>query len=237
MAASTTRHKDVIRRRQKREKRQRAQSILDAATKVFLAKGYTKTTMDDIALEAEITKPTIYQYFETKEQLYFSLMAPFIEELGRQIEATEKDVIEGNYEDGASLVHDLFENMYGAFQRFPYRFRIVQFFQQSGRIWEMSDSASASLNAKGRQNFECLRRVLALGIEKGLLKDYNVYELADVLWGMFVGVVQLSDVKSYRTSRNPAVNKPNRKLEASLKLAERIIVDSIVLARILHETS
>lgn len=229
MARTVARHKEVVRRRKKREKEQRAQSILDAATKVFLAKGYTKTTMEDIALEAEITKPTIYQYFETKEQLYFSLMAPFIEELGKQGEAIEKKLIKGRYENGASLVADLFRSMYGAFLRFPHTFRIVQFFQQSGRIWEMSDAVSTSLNAKGKQNFERLRRVLALGIEKGLLKDCNVYELTDVLWGLFVGVIQLSDVKSYRTSRNPASNRIDRNLEASLRLAERIVTDAIAL--------
>ncbi len=229
MATNETRHKEVVKRRKEREKQQRAQSILDAATKVFLAKGYAKTTMDDIALEAEITKPTIYQYFETKEQLYFSLMAPFIEELGSRIEKIEKKVLEGEYEKGTSLVCDLFRNMYGAYQTYPYRFRIVQFFQQSGRIWEMSDSVSSSLNAKGKQNFERIRRVLASGIEQGLLKDYNVYELTDVLWGLFVGVVQLSDVKSYRTSRNPATNRTDRNLEASLELAEKLVTDALAL--------
>ncbi|MGW8321506.1 MAG: TetR/AcrR family transcriptional regulator [Thermodesulfobacteriota bacterium] len=230
MATRETRHKEVVRRRKKREKRQRAQSILEAATKVFLAKGYTKTTMDDIALEAEITKPTIYQYFETKEQLYFSLMAPFIEELGSGIEKIEKEVLEGGYETGASLVRDMFRNMYGAYRTYPHRFRIVQFFQQSGRIWEMSDSVSSSLNEKGKRNFERIRRVLALGIEQGLLKDYNVYQLTDVLWGLFVGVVQLSDVKSYRTSRSPAANRTDRNLEASLELAEKLVTDAVALS-------
>ncbi len=230
MAGNATRHKDVVKRRQKREKQQRAQSILDAATKVFLAKGYARTTMDDIALEAEITKPTIYQYFKTKEQLYFSLMAPFIEEIGRGLEEVEKRMMEDHYETGTSLVRDLFQGMYSAFREFPYTFRVVQFFQQSGRIWEMSDSVSSSLNEKGKRNFERLRRVLGMGIEKGLLKTYNVYELTDVLWGLFVGIVQLSDVKSYRTSRNPAVNRSNPKLEASVHLAEKIVVDAIALS-------
>ena len=119
--------------------------------------------------------------------------------------------------------------MYGAYQKYPYRFRIVQFFQQSGRIWEMSDSVSSSLNAKGKKNFERIRGVLVSGIEQGLLKDYNVYQLTDVLWGLFVGVVQLSDVKSYRTSRNPAANRIDRNLEASLELAEKLITDAIAL--------
>jgi len=50
MATREARHKEAVRRRKAREKKQRAQSILDAATKVFLMKEYTKTTMDDIAL-------------------------------------------------------------------------------------------------------------------------------------------------------------------------------------------
>jgi AcrR family transcriptional regulator len=229
MSTDENRHKEVVKRRKEREKRERAKSILDAATKVFLAKGYTKTTMDDIALEAEITKPTIYQYFETKEQLYVSLMAPFIDELGTQIRKIEEGLVQRAYEEGTSLVHDLFRNMYAAFQKFPYRFRVVQFFQQSGRIWEMSDSVSSSLNAKGSQNFEGIRNVLALGIEQGLLKECNVYQLADVIWGLFVGVIQLSDVKSYRTSRSPARNRTDPNLEGSLGLAEKIITDAIAL--------
>jgi hypothetical protein len=93
----------------------------------------------------------------------------------------------------------------------------------------MSDSVSSSLNKKGKMNFERLRRVLALGVEQGLLKDYNVYQLADVFWGLFVGVVQLSDVKSYRTSRSPAANRIDRNLEASLELAEKLMTDAVVL--------
>ena len=145
--------------------------------------------MDDIALAAEITKPTIYQYFDTKGQLYFTLMNPFIEELAC---GTEKKVLDGGYDKGAS-------------------------------------SVSASLNKKGKLNFERLRRGLALGVEQGLLRDYNVYQLADVFWGLFVGVVQLSDVKSHRTSRNPEANRTDPNLEASLKLAEKLVTDAVAL--------
>ena len=64
----------------------RVQSILDAAKKVFFSRGYLKATMDEIALEAEISKPTIYQYFRTKDDLYFSLMLPVVEDIGIQME-------------------------------------------------------------------------------------------------------------------------------------------------------
>lgn len=229
MTAKEARHKDVVRRRKAREKEQREQSILDAATRVFLAKGYTKATMDDIALEAEITKPTIYQYFETKEHLYLSLMVPYIEELGRQVEGIEQKLLDGGYESGAALVRDLFEAMYKGFETFPGSFRIVQFFQQSGQVWDLSDAASSSLNERGRRNFEKSRHVIELGIKNGLLKDCDVYQLTDVIWGLFVGIVQLNDVKSFRTSRSPATLRGNSRLEATLNLAEQFITDAVAL--------
>ena len=48
-------HKSVIRRRKMREKNLRLASILDAAKKVFSAKGYSGATMDEIALEVAAT--------------------------------------------------------------------------------------------------------------------------------------------------------------------------------------
>ncbi|WP_054005556.1 TetR/AcrR family transcriptional regulator [Cypionkella psychrotolerans] len=48
--------------------------ILDAALSVFAAEGYSGTSMDAIALKAAVSKPTLYQYFGTKEQLFTEIM-------------------------------------------------------------------------------------------------------------------------------------------------------------------
>ncbi len=48
--------------------------ILDAALSVFAAEGYSGTSMDAIAAKAEVSKPTLYQYFGTKEQLFTEIM-------------------------------------------------------------------------------------------------------------------------------------------------------------------
>ena len=48
--------------------------ILDAALKVFAAKGYAAARMDDIAREAGVAKGTIYLYFENKEAVFKSLV-------------------------------------------------------------------------------------------------------------------------------------------------------------------
>lgn len=48
--------------------------ILDAALSVFAAEGYSGTSMDAIAAKAAVSKPTLYQYFGTKEQLFTEIM-------------------------------------------------------------------------------------------------------------------------------------------------------------------
>jgi len=62
----------TTRREQNRvEKRKRT---LDAALSVFARCGYTSATMDAIASEAGLTKPTLYQYFQSKDDLFKEMM-------------------------------------------------------------------------------------------------------------------------------------------------------------------
>ncbi|HEY0107821.1 MAG TPA: TetR/AcrR family transcriptional regulator [Rhizomicrobium sp.] len=57
-----------------RRKQARPGEILDAALKVFAAKGFAAARMDDIARQAGVTKGTIYLYFENKEAVFKSLV-------------------------------------------------------------------------------------------------------------------------------------------------------------------
>lgn len=50
-------------------------AVLEAATSLFLAKGYDGTTMDEVAALAAVSKPTLYRYFADKEQLYAAIVA------------------------------------------------------------------------------------------------------------------------------------------------------------------
>lgn len=62
--------KKKINRRKANEKSLRIAQILGAAKKVFLAKGYDKASVREIALEAEFTTGAIYVYFKGKGELY-----------------------------------------------------------------------------------------------------------------------------------------------------------------------
>jgi TetR/AcrR family transcriptional repressor of mexJK operon len=49
-------------------------AILDAATALFLAKGYQNTSMDEIAALAAVGKQTVYKHFADKERLFSEII-------------------------------------------------------------------------------------------------------------------------------------------------------------------
>ena len=53
---------------------EKTEIILEAAQRVFEKYGYQKTSMDDIARDAMIGKGTIYNYFNTKEDLFIAIL-------------------------------------------------------------------------------------------------------------------------------------------------------------------
>jgi AcrR family transcriptional regulator len=53
--------------------------ILEEAVKLFYERGFTGTTLDDIATELGVTKPFIYTHFRSKTDLLAALCKPTIE--------------------------------------------------------------------------------------------------------------------------------------------------------------
>lgn len=47
----------------------REDAILDATTRILASKGFDLMTMDDVALEVGISKPSLYKHFKSKEKL------------------------------------------------------------------------------------------------------------------------------------------------------------------------
>jgi len=59
--------------RRERKMLRRTQAILDAARTLFIAKSYDSVTMDDIAEEADMSRATLYNHFDSKESIYFQI--------------------------------------------------------------------------------------------------------------------------------------------------------------------
>jgi TetR/AcrR family transcriptional repressor of nem operon len=72
------------RKRERRPPEVRREQILDAAASVFIEKGPSVATMDEVAAEAGVAKGTVYLYFDSKERLLLSLGNRYTEELVRR---------------------------------------------------------------------------------------------------------------------------------------------------------
>jgi AcrR family transcriptional regulator len=67
----------------------REQQMLDAAVQMFSVNGYHETSMDTIAAEAQISKPMLYLYYGSKEDLFGACLN---RELSRFIDAVRADI-------------------------------------------------------------------------------------------------------------------------------------------------
>ena len=77
-------------------------AIVEAATEVFLANGYSRTSMDDIARQAGVSKQTVYQHFKSKEQLLTHVVTSIIADAGERADAPIAGLA-----DSVDLVADL----------------------------------------------------------------------------------------------------------------------------------
>jgi len=59
---------------------ERRVKILRGALQTFLAYGFQRTTMDDIARAAEISRPALYLHFRNKTDIYRALASQFLNE-------------------------------------------------------------------------------------------------------------------------------------------------------------
>jgi len=60
--------------RRERERKIHVSEIIQAAENLFRQQGYENTSMDDIARASQFTKRTLYQYFASKDDLYFAVL-------------------------------------------------------------------------------------------------------------------------------------------------------------------
>jgi AcrR family transcriptional regulator len=81
-----------------RDRERKRDAVIQTAARAFRARGYHNTSLDDIAGELNVTKPTVYHYVENKEQLLFEcfraglaqIMAGFEEVEGSSATARER---------------------------------------------------------------------------------------------------------------------------------------------------
>jgi AcrR family transcriptional regulator len=129
--------------------------ILDAAKKLFSEKTFESITMEEIADLAALSRATLYNYFNTKEEIYFNIGLTRIEQWIE--EAQSVNLSEYN---GKEIVLFLTGNLVGGILEFPHYSKLLRrFFDRSHELGIpieeiFYDSISKIKNIKEKKEFE-----------------------------------------------------------------------------------
>jgi AcrR family transcriptional regulator len=71
--------------RQRLPRAERRQQIVRAAATAFLGRGYSGTSMDDVARSAGVTRLIVYRIFDSKYELYSAVLGTVVDELTARV--------------------------------------------------------------------------------------------------------------------------------------------------------
>jgi AcrR family transcriptional regulator len=161
----------------------KADKILNATIQLFLRDGIRKTTMDDIAEQADVSKVTIYKYFADKESLYL--------EVGRRIYARYAEMLASILASGEPLIKKLYSFL-----------DVISDFSDSGNFKLGSELTKYNMEADGvydryLQTYQnslltLIDDGLGSGLIKGELDRMMVFHYIDM------GVSYYQQCESYR---------------------------------------
>jgi len=214
--------RNKIKERKKREQDLKVDEILKAARSIFFKKGFLKTTMDEIAYEAALSKPTIYKFYPTKEDLYFSLVIPVLQKCRQEMEDINLHLQLNMFSSGEMLIRMMMNVFVQKYLEYPNSFRIGQLFQQAAMLWELDKKTDSSIREISRQITEEMRSIFDTAVTQGLVKDINRRVLVEILLGSFFGIIQLHDAKQ-------KYGGDDGKLQAVVTTAIELFTASIVL--------
>jgi AcrR family transcriptional regulator len=181
-----------IQERKQRERERRRQQIIVAAKRVFSEKGFSKSTMEDIAREAELSPGTLYLYFKNKDELYASLSLRILQYLNIRLADVKK---EKDIEPRQKIVA-IKEALYDVYQFDPMILINMFHLQSSDTLKNLSSPLLENITELSRNSLNFLAEIFQDGAgQDGFLAD-NPNAVADIIWSLFTGVVLWEESKS-----------------------------------------
>ncbi len=222
------RREKIVAERKKKEKELRTQGILDAAKIVFLNKGYKSATMDDIAIEAGLTKPTIYRYFKNKDIICYELFMPSLNKMGKQAKALKEKMISNEIKNGKMFINIFFEGLLKVYFMSPATFRIINSVIESGEFFKMRESIYSKMAEMVVQNLLSGREVLETAMEKKLIRKYDPVLIGDVLYGFFIGTIEAANITIQTTNKATDSNHHKSEMKKRIELAIDLVSKAII---------
>jgi AcrR family transcriptional regulator len=175
-----------ITERKEREKEQRRNDIIDAAEKIFFEKGMELATMDDVAKEAELSKGTLYLYFNSKDDLLHAII-----HRGLLIMKEMFTEAFNSKEIGLEKVSAVGDSYFEFSRKYPNYFRIMLFHKHPENHKPEENPNLMACAEQGDRSLDVVAKAVEVGIEDGTIRsDVNPMEVAVILWAQSNGIVQ-----------------------------------------------
>lgn len=178
-----------IRARREQEKQERRECIVDAAERVFFDKGYERTTMDDIARDAALSRGLLYVYFRDKAAILDAVMLRAAEDLRQRF----RDVAAGNMH-GSEKVQAMGEAYYAFSIEQPDYFDLLT---RAAGDWPTLDDepANNTLDICSGEIMRIMAETIETGIADGSLNPQLIsspLQTALYLRGALHGIIMLT---------------------------------------------
>jgi AcrR family transcriptional regulator len=174
-----------IRERKEREKERRRQQIIVAAKRVFTEHGFSKSTMEDIAREAELSPGTLYLYFKNKDELYVSMTLRVLEYLIIRVE----HVTSSHDMEPENKLTALMDAMFDVYDFDPLILINMFHLQSSETLQNLSPELLTEIKRLTRKSMGKIADIFEEGISKGVFIRRHPMALADIFWSLFSGVI------------------------------------------------
>lgn len=148
------------RRRARDEKRE---AVLRAAVQLFLEQGYHRATLNEVAVRLNITKPALYNYFRSKDEILFECWMVGRERVGAII--AEIDTGGGS---GLAKLRRMVR-AYGESMATDYGASLVRFDER-----DLSDEHGEIVRAAKRSIDHAFRSYIGAGIADGSIRPCDV---------------------------------------------------------------
>lgn len=180
-----------ISERRERDKQQKRNSIIDAAEKLFFSKGYTNTSMDEVAEEAEYSKGTLYLYFKNKEDLYLAITVRGLLILRNMFEKALQDG-----ENGLIKIRKIGQAYLSFSQKYPNYYNAMHYYETNEFEFNVIESSANKCEQAGQQVLGLVAKAIEIGIEDGSIKkELDPFYTATVLWAHSTGMINIMSIR------------------------------------------
>ena len=181
--------------RKEKEHLLRKNDMIAAAERVFFTKGFDNSTMDDIAIEAEFTKKTLYSYFKNKEELYYEIMLLGFNTLNSLY---DKAISENIEKSEIEKIKKLGETFVEFSKNYPGYFKAIADYENKDLDFQVHNNNSLinECYTSGEYSFKLLSEFIINGMKNGeILNDTDPVTVCLMLWSTMLGFTMLINKK------------------------------------------